>query len=78
MASFARKFWDFAVSIWPIVLFYVLAALIVACGVLNHPEQLAPATKAQPFMPNGSDTVPNKISCQFRGSSFCHKKEYHV
>lgn len=26
------------------------------------------------FMPDGSDTVPNNISCQFRGASFCHPK----
>jgi len=77
MKRTAQFLWD----LWPVILFYLVVGLIVVFGVLQHPEQWAPAQterKPEPFMPNGSDTVPNKISCQFRGSSFCHPKEFHV
>lgn len=73
--------WQFIKDFSPIIVFYIVVGLIVVFGVLKHPELWVtqpPAQARQPFMPNGSDTVPNNISCQFRGAEFCHPKEFNV
>lgn len=79
MASFARKFGSFALTVWPIILFYALAAVIVVFGAVYHPLQhpkAAPGLVPQSLQP--PDTVPNNISCQFRGEGFCQPKEFTV
>lgn len=48
-----------------VVLFFVLA--LVFGGMIG-------CTTTAQYLPNGPDTVPNHISCQFRGASFCHPK----
>jgi len=62
------------------VLFYLLGATAIFYGVANHPELMfrdPPVTVPQ-RVEQSPDSVPNHISCQFRGESFCHPKRYDV
>lgn len=78
MASFARNAAAFAATLWPIILFYAAFALIVVFGVLRHPLQDFPQHPAPVRVEQSPDSVPNAISCQFRGEGFCHPKRFDV
>lgn len=63
------------------LIYAVEILLIVGCIALGihhdgiwRPAAPAPAT----YLPNGPDTVPNHISCQFRGAEFCHPKSINT
>lgn len=53
----------------------VLAVVLAVClnTSCSHPVPAAVPWGMQP-----SDTVPNHISCQFRGAEFCHPKTLDV
>lgn len=60
---------QFLIDLSPVILFYLVVAGVVVFGVLKHPEAwITPPVKSAPYLPNGSDTVPHKISCYVRNN----------
>lgn len=56
-----------------IVLVYTAAVTLI----LWHFNTAPPTPKPEPVRGEQSpDSVPNKVSCAFRGESFCHHKEW--
>jgi hypothetical protein len=58
---------QFLIDLSPVIAFYLAVALVVVFGVLKHPEAwITPPAKTAPYLPNGSDTVPHRVSCYVR------------
>lgn len=54
-----------------------ILAVLLAVVLLNGCATVA-ATQDTPWGSGSPDTVPNAISCQFRGESFCHPKQFNI